>query len=54
MEPAFQKKYTITKKRGQFIKQANSNFATYQVSPHTKRIFKQNEQLIGEFKRKKA
>ncbi|MDA1475853.1 type II toxin-antitoxin system SpoIISB family antitoxin [Bacillus changyiensis] len=54
MEPAFQKKYSMTKKRGKCIKQANSNFATYQVSPHTERIFKQNKQLISEFKRKKA
>ncbi|KAF1680835.1 type II toxin-antitoxin system SpoIISB family antitoxin [Bacillus mexicanus] len=56
MERAFQsgceagaaKPFKILKKR------STTSVASYQVSPHTARIFKENERLIDEYKRKKA
>ncbi|MEC1262478.1 type II toxin-antitoxin system SpoIISB family antitoxin [Bacillus swezeyi] len=57
MEPAFLQDQESSKKRLSFKvfkKQSNTSIAKYEVSPHTERIFKQNERLIGEYKRKKA
>lgn len=56
MEPAFQQDHESAKKRlafKMFKKQSKTNIAKYEVSPHTERIFRQNERLIGEYKRKK-
>lgn len=35
-----------------FKRQSKTNIAKYEVSPYTERIFRQNERLIGEYKRK--
>ncbi|KXZ12681.1 stage II sporulation protein SB [Bacillus nakamurai] len=56
MEQAFQngqpersaKPFKILKKRSM------TSIGSYQVSPHTARIFKENERLIDKYKRKKA
>lgn len=47
-EPRAAKPFKILKKR------STTSVASYQVSPHTARIFKENERLIDEYKRKKA
>lgn len=46
-EPRAAKSFKILKKR------STTSVASYQVSPHTARIFKENERLIDEYKRKK-
>lgn len=56
MEPAFQQDQESVKKRlafKMFKRQSKTNIAKYEVSPYTERIFRQNERLIGEYKRKK-
>lgn len=47
-EPRAAKPFKILKKR------STTSVASYQVSPHTARIFKENERLIDEYKRKKS
>ncbi|MGG1245925.1 type II toxin-antitoxin system SpoIISB family antitoxin [Bacillus spizizenii] len=47
-EPRSAKPFKILKKR------STTSVAGYQVSPHTARIFKENERLIDEYKQKKA
>ncbi|MBY8913831.1 type II toxin-antitoxin system SpoIISB family antitoxin [Bacillus sp. YC2] len=42
------KPFKILKKRSM------TSIGSYQVSPHTARIFKENERLIDKYKRKKA
>ncbi|MBT2573682.1 type II toxin-antitoxin system SpoIISB family antitoxin [Bacillus sp. ISL-51] len=42
------KPFKILKKR------SLTSFGSYQVSPHTARIFKENERLIDKYKGKKA
>ncbi|AFJ61372.1 MULTISPECIES: type II toxin-antitoxin system SpoIISB family antitoxin [Bacillus] len=37
-----------------FKKRSMTSIASYQVSPHTARIFKENERLIDKYKQKKA
>ncbi|OLO19257.1 stage II sporulation protein SB [Bacillus licheniformis] len=57
MEPAFQQDQESVKKRlafKMFKRQSKTNIAKYEVSPYTERIFRQNERLIGEYKRKKS
>ncbi|MFN2745855.1 MULTISPECIES: type II toxin-antitoxin system SpoIISB family antitoxin [Bacillus] len=54
MEPAFQENAKKRLSFKMFKKQSKTSIAKYEVSPHTERIFKQNERLIGEYKRKKA
>ncbi|MED4806216.1 type II toxin-antitoxin system SpoIISB family antitoxin [Bacillus atrophaeus] len=56
MERAFQNDHsTRTTKPFKILKKrSTTSVASYQVSPHTARIFKENERLIDEYKRKKA
>ena len=54
MEPAFQQDQESVKRLAfkMFKRQSKTNIAKYEVSPHTERIFRQNERLIGEYKEK--